>query len=70
MVMSLLVTVVFRYTHTQIIMRKSNHPNIIDVINHFYNTVMLEYIKEHILKRKSMNVSNMVTPFFIQVHFN
>ena len=64
MVMSLLVTVVFRYTHTQIIMRKSNHPNIIDVINHFYKFYIFEYIKEHILKRKHMNVSNSVTPFF------
>ena len=39
------VTVVFRYTHTQIIMWKSYHPNIIDVINHFISFISLNTSK-------------------------
>ena len=46
-------------------MQKNIPPNIIDVINNFY--VIFEYIKEHILKRKPMSVSNSVISFHIKV---
>ena len=65
-VKSLHVTVVSRYTK---IMLKRNPTNIIDVINHVYNTVIFEYIKDHILKKKLMNVINVVMPFKVNFKY-